>query len=45
MTQLGLSVSDLDGMTIGMALEMYAELANDSVTYDRVATQTDFDNF
>lgn len=43
--QLGLSVDELDSMTPGMLLDMYAERANDEVTYDRVATQEDFDNF
>ena len=44
-TQLGLSMSDLDRMTPGMVLDMYAERANDEVTYDRIATQEDFDKF
>ena len=44
-TQMGLSMSDLDAMSPGMLLDMYAERANDEVTYDRVATQEDFDRF
>lgn len=43
--QLGLSVAELDAMTPGMILDMFAERVNDEVTYDRVATQEDFDQF
>ena len=42
---MGLSMDDLDRMTPGMVLDMYAERANDEVTYDRIATQEDFDKF
>ena len=43
--QMGLSMADLDRMTPGMVLDMFAERANDDVKYARVATQADFDNF
>lgn len=43
--QLGISVSDMDLMTIGMVQDMYTEALNDNVEYARVATQEDFDNF
>ena len=43
--QIGLSLRDLDLLTIGMVNDMYAESRNDDVTYDEVATQDDFDNF
>lgn len=43
--QMGLSADDLDRMTPGMLLDMYAERANDEVTYARIATQEDFDKF
>ncbi len=43
--QLGLSLRDLDLLTIGMVNDMYAEQRNDSVEYDEVAVQSDFDNF
>lgn len=44
--QLGISVSDLDLLTIGMLNDMYAERINDEEgEYARVATQEDFDNF
>ncbi|MGI5963674.1 MAG: hypothetical protein ACOX7N_08180 [Lawsonibacter sp.] len=44
-TQVGVSISDLDLLTIGMIQDMYTEALNDQVPYDRVATQEDFDRF
>lgn len=44
-TQMGLSMEDLERMTPGMLLDMYAERANDEIKYARVATQEDFDRF
>ena len=38
-------MESLDAMTPGMLFDMYAERANDELTYDRVATQEDFDRF
>lgn len=43
--ELGLSITDLDHLTIGMVFDMFTERANDSVEYDQVATQEDIDNF
>ncbi len=44
--QLGLSLSDLDLVTIGMVNDMYAESRNDEFDgYAEVATQEDFDLF
>lgn len=47
--QLGLSMSDLDYLDMGMVYDMIIEQANDSAedAYDTVrnATQADFDNF
>lgn len=43
--QLGISMSDLDLLTIGMIQDMYTEAINDQETYARVATQEDFDKF
>nr|DAK72113.1 MAG TPA: hypothetical protein [Caudoviricetes sp.] len=43
--QLGISLRDLELVTVGMINEMYAEAANDSLDYPRLATQEDFDNF
>ena len=43
--QLGLSIRDLDLLTIGMINDMYAESRNDEVQYATRATQDDFDKF
>ena len=43
--QLGLSIRDLDLLTIGMVNDMFAESRNDDFKYAEVATQDDFDNF
>lgn len=44
--QLGISIRDLDLLTIGMVNDMYAESGNDEYKgYKLVATQKDFDNF
>lgn len=43
--QLGLSIRDLDLLTIGMVNDMYAESRNDDYAYDTLATQEDFDKF
>lgn len=46
--QLGLSIRDLELLTIGMVNDMYAESRNDEVageSYSYVATQADFDLF
>lgn len=43
--QLGLSIRDLDLLTIGMVNDMYAESRNDDYRYREVATQEDFDKF
>lgn len=44
-TQMGLSMSDLDLLDMGMVYDMLNELENDSAEYDLVATQADFDRF
>lgn len=44
-SQIGLSMTDLEYITIGMVLDMYTELANDSEKYPELATQADFDAF
>ena len=48
-TQMGLSMSDLNDLDVGMVYDMMIELANDSAedTQDTVreATQADFDKF
>ena len=48
--EVGLSISDLDLLTIGMVLDLWTEKGNDSVKYKAVdnvreAVQKDFDNF
>ena len=40
-----LSSRDLDYLTIGMVMDIWTEKANDSVKYDNLATQEDFDKF
>ena len=43
--QLGISIADLDLLTIGLVIDMYTESANDHQDYDEVATQEDMDRF
>jgi len=43
--QIGLSIRDLDLLTIGMVNDMYAESGNDDCKYARLASQEDFDAF
>lgn len=44
--QLGIHISELDLLTIGMVNDMYAESRNDDYKgYREIATQEDFDKF
>jgi hypothetical protein len=45
--QIGLSLRDLDLVTIGMVNDMYAESGNDQhqSDYKQLAVQSDFDSF
>ena len=43
--QLGVSVRDLDLLTIGMVTDMAIEAGNDNCEYDELPTQEDFDRF
>ena len=43
--QLGLSISDLELLSIGLINDMYAENRNDDYKYATLATQEDFDAF
>ena len=43
--EIGISVGDLDLLTIGMVIDMWTEKANDDVKYQRVAGQSEFDRF
>lgn len=43
--EIGISISELDLLTIGMVMDMWTEKTNDSVKYENIATQEDFDKF
>ncbi len=43
--QLGISIRDLELLTIGLVNDMYAEHSNDDCKYAQLATQDDFDRF
>ena len=43
--EIGISIRDLDLLTIGMVLDIWTEKGNDGVKADRVAWQEDFDKF
>ncbi len=43
--ELGISVRDLELLTIGLILDMRTEKDNDGIEYDRIATQEDMDAF
>ena len=43
--EIGISIADLDLLTIGLVLDIWTEKANDEVKYQKVATQEDFDKF
>jgi hypothetical protein len=44
-TEIGISIRDLDLLSIGLVLDIWTEKANDDVKYRRLATQEDFDRF
>ena len=43
--EIGLSLSDLDLLTIGMVDELFIVKENDNTEYSYKADQNDFDNF
>lgn len=43
--QLGLSMADLELLSIGLINDMYSESRNDDYKYAELATQEDFDRF
>ena len=43
--QLGISLRDLELLTVGMVNDMYTEQQNDEYKYPQLATQEDFDRF
>ena len=44
-TEVGLSISDLDELTVGMVNDMFVEKSNDSYEWKELASQEDFDKF
>jgi hypothetical protein len=44
-TEIGISIRDLELLSIGLVLDIWTEKANDDVKYDQIATQEDFDRF
>lgn len=43
--EVGISIRDLDLLTIGLVVDMWTEKTNDSVPVARIADQSDFDKF
>lgn len=43
--QMGLSIQDLEYLTIGLVEDMFTEQGNDKCEYSFRATQEDFDKF
>ena len=43
--QIGLSLRDLDLLTVGMVNDIFVEKMNDDYDYKELATQEDFDTF
>ena len=43
--QLGISIADLDLLTIGLVNDMFTERQNDQYPYQELASQADFDRF
>ncbi len=43
--EIGLSIGDLDFVTIGLVLDIWTEKSNDDVKYQRLAGQAEFDKF
>lgn len=44
-TEVGLSMSDLDDLSVGMVNDMFVEKSNDNYEWKELATQEDFDRF
>lgn len=42
--QCGISISDMDYLSIGMINDMFIEMKNDGYDYPLIATQADIDN-
>ncbi|MBQ1789540.1 MAG: hypothetical protein II008_05150 [Oscillospiraceae bacterium] len=43
--QLGISIRDLDLLTVGLVNDMYIESDNDEQTYAQIGTQAEMDAF
>lgn len=43
-TQVGISISDLELLSIGMVNDMFIEMKNDEYEYPIIATQQDIDD-
>lgn len=43
--EIGITIQELDLLTIGLVLDIWTEKSNDGVTYSRVAGQREFDRF
>ena len=44
-TELGLSMDDLDDLTVGMVNDMFTEKSNDNYEWKEIASQEDMDKF
>lgn len=44
-SQVGLSINELDFFNLGDVIDIFTEAANDQTTYRQVASQADFDKF
>ena len=43
--QLGIHISELEYLTIGMIMDMFTELQRDNEKFDQIASQDDMDRF
>lgn len=43
--QAGISIQDLELLTVGLVLDIFVEKQNDEYNWPRMATQEDFDKF
>lgn len=43
--QLGISISDLELLSVGLVLDMHTESMNDEHKWKKLASQDDFDRF
>ena len=43
--EIGLSMDDLDELSVGMVNDMFVEKSNDNYDWKQVASQEDFDRF